>query len=71
MGKNTTTMSPLYDVDWSGTQMYDQLDYPDGYVLCAQRGSWLHLTIKPIVYSLGVVGIVLTVVVLSRKTMCT
>ncbi|XP_076448364.1 sex peptide receptor-like [Babylonia areolata] len=39
--------------------------------MCGQRGSWLHLTVKPIVYSVGIVGIVLTVVVLSRKTMCT
>ncbi|KAK7102400.1 hypothetical protein V1264_020623 [Littorina saxatilis] len=56
------TMDPLLG--------YDELNYVD-YEVCAQRGGWLHLTVKPIVYTVGIVGIVLTIVILSRKTMCT
>ena len=58
---NLVTLSPLYDY----------LDYPDDHRVCEELGGWLSLTVKPIVYSLGIIGIVLTVVVLSRKTMCT
>ncbi|KAL8622044.1 hypothetical protein ACOMHN_056529 [Nucella lapillus] len=66
------TTTALYDdLVLTYTDTYDQLDYPDGYKVCEQRGGWIHLTVKPVVYTLGIIGILLTVVVLSRKTMCT
>ncbi|KAL8595177.1 hypothetical protein ACOMHN_013850 [Nucella lapillus] len=68
-------MSSHYDdaAVTSGLLYEDDL-YPHelgGVRVCEQRGSWLHLIVKPIVYSIGIVGIILTVVVLSQKTMCT
>ena len=51
--------------------LHDELDYPDDFRVCEELGGWLSLTVKPVVYSVGIVGIILTVIVLSRKTMCT
>ncbi|XP_076469658.1 neuromedin-U receptor 1-like [Babylonia areolata] len=66
------TMTSLYDdALLTYTEPYDELGYPEDYRVCEQRGGWVHLTVKPIVYTLGIVGILLTVVVLSKKTMCT
>lgn len=49
----------------------DYVSFDGGACGLSTRGGWLHRCVKPAVYSTGIVGIVLTVVVLSRKTMCT
>ena len=72
MDNDTKAMTPLRVEDLvTLSPLYGDLDYPDDYRVCEERGGWLSLAVKPIVYSLGIIGIVLTVVVLSRKTMCT
>ncbi|KAK7489638.1 hypothetical protein BaRGS_00019033 [Batillaria attramentaria] len=67
---NVTGVSNVTEWPAGEDGYYYDYDYADPCGL-HDRGSWLHRIVKPVVYSTGIVGIVLTVVVLSRKTMCT
>jgi hypothetical protein len=63
----------LYDYGWMTHPPPEEWDYPiEGFRACEFTGSpFVFMLVKPIVYTVGIVGIILTVVVLSRKTMCT
>lgn len=55
----------------SADKLLDQVPDYDSGTCEHDQGSWLHKNIEPVVHCSGIMGIILTVVVLSRKTMCT